>query len=655
MARFGTQAQALGAVVRRIKKADAAAGRGLSAAAKAVWERLLDPEQTSIREFLESFQIGTKAQHGASGTNMVPYRLRPAQIRLLDTVEEMWANGEAAKILVLKDRQQGISAFVESLMFERFMRAGGGSWRTVSHKDDATEDLIRTFVSFRLQVPDAVFTEVMHAKWASERPHAMEIRSGPSITRLETMTARDSAMGRGAALRGFHGSECPWWTAGLKGLGAALTSLEDSPGNFGILEFTGKDFDIVHEMCEQSRAGRSVWKLVFFDWLSNPTKTFSFPSESERIDFITTIGQKEEYGKPEEAKLLAHGASPEQILWRRREIDSPNTPGRDLRHFAREHPLVFEDAFYADSDSVFVPAEQLDQRRPRLEEQERKAERGDFHVNPTNGEGLEWVANRNGAWVIYAQPEKGKSYCWGGDACAGIKATVQGRKEADHAVMEIGDVETDEVVAVFRGQVPPEEFSIQIMCGSKWYGWSRGYPERNADGKVVMRDLPGLQDGWNCPTDIVLQQKKLTPGRDGNEWEYAPGFYTDVKTKPVLINHLRLLTRNLGPVRDGEPRLLYLGLMEEMRRYVREVRMDVKGRPTGRVSLGAVSGHDDRVMASCLRREARMWLGDRPEEQTRVQPKNERWSMGSLTKWSASELRLAPQETVNDETMGAQF
>jgi len=617
MARIGTAAQTLIVAASKARKAAAAKGPASPEAIEA-WRRLLDPKQTTRREFLESFDIGTKKLDATSGTNLVPYRLREAQLRLDDLIDDMWDAGEAAKILVLKDRQQGISAYVESLMFERFMRGGGGFGKSVSHKDDATLDLLRTLVTFRMQVPPFVWSDVMGVEWVSERPHALEIRRGPLVTRLETMTARDGAMGRGGTPRWMHISEYPWWTSGRSGLGAALTALDDSPGNFAIIESTGKEFDEFYEMCVSSRSGKSTYKLVFFDWLSNPTKTFSFPSESAKLDFAKTVGQLEDYGKHDEALLVAKGATFEQIHWRRREIDSPNTPGRDLRHFSREHPLLFEHAFYADTDAIFTPMEYLDDRRDRLSDQERAAEHGLFEVDPTTGKDLKWVPSKLGAWTIYSPPEKGVAYCYGADACAGVKVLSQGRKSSDFAVMEIRRVDTMEIVAVYRENTPPEAFAIEIMAGSKWYGWARGYPERNNDGKVILRDLPGLMDAWDCPTDIVLQQKKQVPSRNGDEWELAPGFYTDTKTKPLVINHLRRMTRELGPVRSGEPRMLYLGLMDEMRRYVKHVPVDKNGAPKGRVVFAAASGHDDRVMAAALCLEARHWLYERPNEQTKA-------------------------------------
>lgn len=657
MAVLGKGAQQLQVVSARARRAQAESRKRPSPEILEAYRELLDPERTTIRDFLESFKIPTKKRQKHSGSNLLDYRLRPAQTRLLDEIEGCWDQGEAAKILVLKDRQQGISAFVQSLMFERFMRGGGGYWRTVSHKDDATDDLIRTFLAFRLQVPPFVFDEVMGAEWASQRPNAMEMRAGPVITRLETLTARDGAMGRGGAPRGMHVSEYPWWTSGKSGLGAALTALEDAPGNFAIIESTGKEFDEFYELCVQARAGKSPYKLVFFDWLSNPTKTFSFPTPDDKLEFADTVGQIDDYGRSDEAELVAKGATLEQIYWRRREIDSPNTPGRDLRSFAREHPLKFEDAFYADSDSIFTPLEYLDDRRDRLADQERKAAKGDFEVDPRTGKDLKFVPNKLGRWTLYEMPVSGKSYCYGADACAGLKVLNQGRREGDKAVIDIGHVETGEVVAVFRDNVPPEKLAIEIMCGSKFYGWARGYPERNNDGKVVIRDLPGLMDDWGCPTDVMLAQKKAITTKNGEEFEHHPGFYTDVKTKPVVINHLRRLTRELGPVRDGEPRMLYLGLMDEMRRYVRSVSVDKNGRPSGRVTMHAASGHDDRVMAAALRHEARMWLYDRPDEQTKYAPQKERGVLVSdLTTWNPQgEIRRQKQNEAHDSVLGGGF
>lgn len=587
--------------------------------ARDVWVELMDPKRTSVREFLESYKIPTKRTQ-ANGTNMMPYRMWEAQVQIHDTMMDFWNRGEGAKIVVVKDRQRGITSGVGGgFMWERFCRGGGGFGRSVSKDNDATEDIMRVLAAFKLQTPGWVMSDVLGGEWVSDRPDALELRRGPSITRLETMAARDGAMGRGASPRWMHVSEYPWWQTGKGNLGAALEAWEDAPGNFVIIESTGKDFDEFYELCMSAHEGRSPYKLLFFPWIGNVTKTYTFPSRSERDDFERTVGRSSRYGEKEEQELVALGATLEQLAWRRRKIDSPDTPGGSLTHFAREHPTKLADCFLAEALGYFQPLSNVVDRVKKLEAQEDKAVQGRFETEDVKGGGLKWVPARHDGWTMYAKPVPGRSYCFGSDPSGGRRLTDRGRRETDFGVLEIRDVETEEIMAVFRAHEVPERLAVQIMCGSKFYGWARGYVERNADGRVVIRELEQLMDAWDCPEDILLRQRKLVSTKNGDVWDETPGFYTDSKSKPQVVNHLRRMTREMGPVSaptDKGRRLLYLGLAEEMMRFVNFQALDSRGMPKGQPKLMAETGHDDRVMAAAMCLEARSWLYERPSERT---------------------------------------
>jgi hypothetical protein len=645
-----------GGLFKQVRRQDRGTLRAPSAEARALWVKLMDARETSVRDFLESYDIPTKRVNSRTGKNLFPYRLREAQKRVLGEVEEFWGRGEGAKVLVLKDRQQGMSSFFESLMFERFARGGGGFGKTVSKDNDSSEELLRILVSFRLQTPDWVWADVLGGTWASERPDAMEFRRGAMISRLETMAAKDGAMGRGSSPRWMHISEYPWWSAGKGNLGAALDAWEDAPGNFVVIESTGRELDEFQQMCEAARDGKSPYKLLFFDWLSNPSKTYSFPSESARLELEGRVGREERYGKEEEKELLDRGATLGQIAWRRRKIDSPDVPGADLKYFAREHPLKFADAFYADSACVFQPMERLDERRKRLEVAEDKAARGTFEWADAKGTVVTWNPARFGPWTVYRQPENGRSYCWGADTASGARFVDRGRKEADWTVAEFREVESGEVVATFRDHVPPERFALEVMAASKWYGWARGYCERNNDGKVAIKELLDLQDAWLCPTDILLRQEKRIPTKSGEILEHFPGWHTDVMSKPLVINHLRRLTRALPEkVTEGEPFMLYLGLMEEMRRFVTRQMTGIDGRPRGRPRMEASEGHDDRVMASAMCLEAREWLKERPNEKTVMGRKKALTSAEHYASMIEGVFRPVRPEVACDPDLGRAF
>jgi len=580
------------------------------------WQRLLDPEQTSLQEFIEHYRVSTKETQ-ADGTNQTDIALWPAQLRILEAISEAWESGHAAKLVILKDREQGCSFVIQAILWERFLRGGGGEMRTVSHKDSATEALQMDFESFRQQTPAWVFTELLGCTWERSALGVWKlVWPNHSFSFAETMTCRDGAMGRGNRTRWFHLSEYPWWQTGRGNIGGALTTLRDTPGNIYIFESTGKDFDEFYDLCCGARDETNGWTLLFFSWLTHPLKTATFRGPADRETFKDTIGKLDRYDAKEELEVAKETDwDLGRLKWRRQQIDSPGCNG-DVAWFAREHPRFFEQAFYADSD-CFFDAQILDSRRKASEREETKCERGvlTWTVSRTRVD-VEFNPRMNGPVRLYKRPQKGRRYAFGSDPASGKKTSEGGRRVADWATILVVDIETEDVCLIYRDHIAPEDLAPLVYAVSCWYGWAPGYPERNGDGKTMMYVCSQLDEQWPVPdSPILFQLRKATMGN--GSWESEPGFLSDAATKPVACNRLRKFVRNLGMYEKG-PSRLPLPLLQEMRLFVRTQTYNKNGQPTGRITLGASSGHDDVISAAWMAWEAREWLLENPDDQREV-------------------------------------
>lgn len=597
-----------------------------------LWVRLMDPAQTSIIEFLEAvdldgapiFKIATKEVQ-ADGTVQIPLKLWPNQRKIVEEIEDMWASGHAAKLYIPKSREHGTSFIIQAVFAERFLRGGGGDMRTVSHKNEATLGLCEDFDTILSRIPAWVYTTILHGQWVARRSGSWKfVAKGPKKCIAKTMTCRDNAIGRGDRLRWMHLSEPPWWPRGQKAIKGALVTLKDTPGNIYVFESTGRNYDEFYRGCLAAMNGESDWRCVFLSVMTHPEKYLPFASAAQREEFIASIGRRPEYDADDEMRWVSVGQQmgcpnvPERLHWRR--VQLAGVFQWDAETLRQEHALTFEDVFRVDSDSAF-DTNVLDSRRKASELEWKQWERGDFEVLGTHGDvRVSWVPSRFGKWWLGKQPVRGHTYAYGCDPASGKKVVRNGKREADFATIVIRDVTSHETVCIYQAHTSPEDLSVDLLATCKFYGWARGYPEANNDGKVLLsvNVLPLLSDRWEAPTDVVLCQAKLEYSNGARMWRETPGFWSDSATKHAAVSRTKRWVRTIGQWTPGTPSQIPFPLMCEMRLFQANQKTDQKtGGTTGLISYAAASGHDDLVTAFMLALEAEEWLSS-PEHADEV-------------------------------------
>lgn len=593
----------------------------------ALWRRLLDPKQTTVVEFLEAkdldgkpiFWITTKETQ-KDGTAQTPLVLWPNQLYLVRNIYEMWADGEAAKLRIPKDREQGISFCIQAVFAWCFLTGGGGAMVTISHVEEATQGLCEDFDTILSQVPPWVYREILGAKWTSRRAGRWRLEfPRHRKCRAKTLTCRDKAMGRGERPRWMHLSERPHWQTGKKSIRSALTVLRDKPGNIYVDESTGKDYDDFYDGCVAAREGRSNWRCLFFSALTHPMKRVKFkrPADAdqleEEIGLLHRFGMKEEMRWRDECVRLEIERTEmlERLKWRREQIASVFSG--DIGEFTSEHPITFDECFRIDSSSAFDVA--ILDSWMRIAEQDWKLwERGNLEVTGTAPEvQLEWVPARLGRMWLKKRPIEGHSYTFGCDPASGKKTVDQGKSEADFATILVRDLTSKEFVLLYEHHTAPEVLQIDLLAISKWYGWAKGYPESNNDGKILLSPnyLPRLQEDWEVPDEVCLAQIR-TVVRDGQHLhEPTLGWWADSVSKHVAVNRVKAWIRQIGAAteKDTVPPIPWPAL-KQCRGYIVIYKNDAKNGYQKASGFGPISGHDDLVSALYLCMEAAEWLDD---------------------------------------------
>jgi len=581
---------------------------------------LFDPERTSIKAFIESYKVQTKRPYTEDGkrTFFPKFRERRGQSALREEIERQWKLGFGARVVVDKDRTEGMTTAMQFLLYERLCRGGGGMGKCVSRKDEATEENFQILKSLLTQTPEGVFPHVLQANLV--RSNVKEVRlahfDGRSSV-VKCITSGDAGMGRGGAVRWWFIDEFAWWERGKEALGGALESWDDVPGNFIVIVSTGRGKERFYRYFMQARRGASKYVAMFHGWLEHPEKFSKFKDATELAEFLPTIGTLEQYGCDLEIALRdVHRATPEQIKWRREAIDDPKIDG-DLTVFNREHPTTWEDSFLTLEAAVF-PSAILAAREAAALAMDAAAHRGELFMDrewsETDGVGMDaevsFKPGVRGQWWIYEHPQEGMIYGFGSDPAEGRVLLADGKTEGDYSTIEIRELLTQRIVAIFRAHVPEHELARQVILGSAYFGKARGYVERNNHGNAVIAYIELM--GW---AEILLTRERLTATESGKKMTRELGFLSKKDTKPNAVSKSRKWVLDLGMPKPTEPPAIPHILLREMQKYERDP-------DTGRI-LGAVEGHDDVVSADYLCHEALTIIRREVHMSTPVPPKQD--------------------------------
>lgn len=303
----------------------------LSAAELRAWEE--------IRDDPKKFMIRLTIQDTVN---------RERMIRRFLHEQEQWVNALCTGyrfIYGVKPRQVGwTTGTMAYLLWKLFTSSRARQLMQVVHQDAAIKRLHR-MVNVALQaLPDELHAPLaVDNRWRTEFSH-----NGAAIQRI---LAGGSGQGRSDTYTDFHGTEMSKWKSGTaavssqEGLnadeemfGSAIAAMHDPTGQV-VVESTGNGpRGLYHRLFLESTssAERSKWRVVFVSWLEVPDRY------RERLGDVEAMDLERELDDEEQVLVRDHGATLEQIAWRR-------TKMRTLRMtplmFRREFPTVITDPF----------------------------------------------------------------------------------------------------------------------------------------------------------------------------------------------------------------------------------------------------------------------------------------------------------------------
>lgn len=530
----------------------------------------------NAKEYIENF-LKIRAKSG----EIIPFKLKPSQIKLHEALAKQDAEGKPMRAIVLKARQLGFSTYTEARIFQRAATSENHRAMILAHRDDSTTELFNMFKLFYAELPSLL--RPMKAKdndgemlfdnpsrSQKERDRHPGLRS--SITCSTAGTG--GGVGRGSTFKSVHCSEYAFWRGDKQEtLLGILQAVPAEKGTLVIIESTANGFDRFQKLWEQAEKGENDFVPVFCAWHEEETYRMPVPPG--------TIWTEKEKELRERFKL-----DNEQLVWRRWCIK--NNCGGDERLFRQEYPSSPEEAFLTTGTGVFDNETVMAQ----IKAAPRAIAIGEFEYDYDGAEikNIRWVEKENGKIKLYEMPETGVPYVLGGDTAG---------EGSDRFTGQMLNNTNGAQAAVLKMQEDEVEYTRQILCFGRFYNNALIGIEINFT-TYPQRELERL--GYSN----FYQRERYDSIR--HELRKSYGFRTTMQSKRVIISGLkRLMQENPELVRDRET-------LKEMLTFV-----ELDG---GR--CGAMNGeHDDLVMAFAIAHEIRGQQSfekaeEKPEERHRL-------------------------------------
>jgi hypothetical protein len=429
---------------------------------------------------------------------IVPFALNPVQKRFQAAVDDQRRRTGRVRMIILKGRQQGFSTYVGGRKYWRLTQRAARKGIVVAHKADSTRALFDMYQRYHTSCPDFLKPST---KFSSRK----ELVFDKLDTGIMVATAGGDGIARGEMLTDAHLSEYAFWPAStaqesLNGLLQAIPNTDDTEV---YIESTANGYNDFYRICQEAIKGDSEFEFFFAAWFETAEYRETVPADFER-----TLEEDDLVG--------LYGLDDAQLVWRRRKIAAV---GREL--FMQEYPCCPEEAFIASGRPVFDP-EQINRVQENAPE---PIVRMDVMETAAG-----WVLEDNavGRLLVYRERDPGESYCIGADVGMGVR-------DGDWSVAHVLDSEKRQV-AVFRGQVHPDFFATILNTLGLYYNTALIAPERNNHGILT---CVRLWKDLSYP-NVFIEFKE---GQMEDRESINIGHYTDVKTRPLIIDRLRASMR----------------------------------------------------------------------------------------------------------------
>jgi hypothetical protein len=456
-----------------------------------------------------------------------PMRPWPSQIALLKTIQAEEEKGSKIRVILLKSRQIGGTAFSQALIGHMIFLQPHTQGLVAADHPDVTLKLYQTLDRIYGNMPGWLKPT---RDWNVKGTHM----------RFPTLDAdiiygagnQKTTMGQGLNVDIAHLTEVSTWDQNMcSAIDADLMPAFDSSRKHHsliILESTGAGAkgNWFHDQYQAAVEGNSLFKPVFIAWYLRP----GWRANSEGLEFSKETLAMAERVKRETGIELDR----EQRAWyqlKRRELESKD----NLELFYQEFPSTVEEAFQTGLRSVFTITLR-GKMRDRV-----KVPIAVFEVNIRDRklraiDTEAWIRDQtpgkaDNKLLIWEYARPGNIYIVGVDASHGIT----GKDAAAIEVLRVGNkYEADEQVAEFRGTISPLDLATPaFIVGNIYKDKMTGLP-----AEIVVEINPGSP---GIVTQVELQRMgyfhfyvRRSPNRADGSTSKDYGWYTTSITRPLF-------------------------------------------------------------------------------------------------------------------------
>jgi hypothetical protein len=455
------------------------------------------------------------------------------------------------KVIVLKARQMGMSWLCSAYCLWRCItRSNFHAYYTSIGLKEVQEQMERVRFIFH-GLPDWIqYRAVLGGKECKDNDQLIEFTNGSAI--------HATASGKSAG----HGSSpgliiCDEW-ARVEEAVKKWRALKPSAGkNTQIFLVSTSDGFANHfaEMWFEAKNGSSGFTPIFYSWRDHPEYTETFIAEQKR-DFAG-----------------------------------------DLQGFLEAYPESPEDAFLSSSRSVF-DLQRIGDWKDEIRRLENSGEIcmkiGALEENRSHG--FDFEEDPSEHLMVWKTPISGHRYGMGVDVAEGL---VKG----DYSAFAVLDVETDEVVALYRAKISTEFYAPIIESCARWYNMAWLAVEVNMNSDLIIGDLK-----QTYPFLYMRPQR----ARITDIPTLVPGFYTSGTSKTRIIAQMRRYFSD-----EEHPLKIYSDIiLDEMSQFEQDDRKRLSG---------SQGHHDDTVMAVAIAIEAKQTLPYQIEGENYRRERHQDW------------------------------
>lgn len=392
--------------------------------------------------------------------------LNQEQIDLYKELCELKKNHLPMRVIILKARQIGFSTFVAAMYFVLTIFKQNMNATIIADKADHASDLFSKYKFFYEHLP-----EELKLKKKASNAKILEVDYGKGNSSTIKVTVQGDQAGRSNTNQYLHLSETAFWDD----LDGTMTSIMQTVSinnmdSIVIMETTGNGYNEFKRRWDNSVAGKSIFKPLFYPWWSNK-------------DYVMKEVVLDSLYPHEEELVKKYNLSMEQLAWYRAKLGEMDG---NLETLTQEYPSTPIEAFRTTGESIFdmtLVEMRKEQILQRMIEKPDKQYVLSYQINvSSDGEQIQLLdtklnAAKIGDIKIYEQPIAGHPYVINCDPAMGGN---------DYFAIQVFDNYTGMQVATFhKNKVQNDVVAYNLVFLGKYYNNALICQETNIGGYIL--------------------------------------------------------------------------------------------------------------------------------------------------------------------------